>query len=198
MDTICETLPIYNLSGLTDPNHPGGTWTGSGVVNDFFNPSGLIGNVPLTFTPSENCGQPTDTYIFVRPSAPPDLGTDVVCESNGLYDLIILEDPLYGGFWSGPGVIGTDEFDPIGHTGMVTLTFTPVGSCASVDTTDIEVIPEIDISSNISQTLCFGESLTINGVLYDQNNPSGSDTIFGGSYKGCDSLLSINLDFSKC
>ena len=49
--------------------------------------------------------------------------------------------------------------------------------------------------SMIEQTLCVGSSIEINGVTYDESNPRGRDTLFGASSSGCDSIVSINLDF---
>lgn len=50
---------------------------------------------------------------------------------------------------------------------------------------------------HIDRTLCFGQTLTVNGIVYDENNPSGIDTITSGSHNGCDSIISIDLDFQS-
>jgi gliding motility-associated-like protein len=49
-------------------------------------------------------------------------------------------------------------------------------------------------TSNLIQNLCFGESLTINGTVYDADNPTGTDTL--SATNGCDSLVFIELFFS--
>ncbi|MBK8563195.1 MAG: gliding motility-associated C-terminal domain-containing protein [Saprospiraceae bacterium] len=49
--------------------------------------------------------------------------------------------------------------------------------------------------NNIAQTLCPGESITVNGTVYNASNPSGSETIPGGSLLGCDSTINVNLSF---
>ncbi|MBK8566732.1 MAG: gliding motility-associated C-terminal domain-containing protein [Saprospiraceae bacterium] len=51
--------------------------------------------------------------------------------------------------------------------------------------------------SNQNQVLCTGGSLTVNGVVYDEDNPTGTETIPGGSWLGCDSVLNISLSFQS-
>ena len=50
--------------------------------------------------------------------------------------------------------------------------------------------------TNVSQTLCAGESISVNGRRYDEGNPSGREVIPGGSSNGCDSIITVNLGFS--
>lgn len=52
------------------------------------------------------------------------------------------------------------------------------------------------VFTQINPTLCFGESLTVNGTVYNGNNPSGTEVIVGGAATGCDSTISVNLSFS--
>ncbi|NBC07010.1 MAG: hypothetical protein GVY26_07440, partial [Bacteroidetes bacterium] len=59
----------------------------------------------------------------------------------------------------------------------VALTFFPL------DTTDIQ------------QQLCTGDSLMVNGTVYDEANPSGIEVIAGGAATGCDSIISVDLSF---
>jgi gliding motility-associated-like protein len=51
------------------------------------------------------------------------------------------------------------------------------------------------VLSNYTDILCEGESVTINGTVYDMNNPMGSDTFPNGSYTGCDSILNVSITF---
>ena len=41
----------------------------------------------------------------------------------------------------------------------------------------------------LDQTLCDGESIIVNGNIYDQNNPAGSEFLPNGSVNGCDSTV---------
>ena len=40
-----------------------------------------------------------------------------------------------------------------------------------------------------------GYSVTVGGNVYDNSNPTGMDTLYGASFNGCDSVVSINLSF---
>ncbi|MEO1413104.1 MAG: PKD domain-containing protein, partial [Bacteroidota bacterium] len=43
--------------------------------------------------------------------------------------------------------------------------------------------------------LCPGASTLVNGTVYDENNPQGTEVIPNGSVLGCDSLIEVRLDF---
>lgn len=45
----------------------------------------------------------------------------------------------------------------------------------------------------ISDTLCPGEFMVINGTRYDQSNPAGTEVFSGVTPLGCDSVVNINL-----
>lgn len=49
----------------------------------------------------------------------------------------------------------------------------------------------------LSDTLCAGTHLNINGHQYDENNRSGLEILDGASYTGCDSLVYISLFFRQ-
>ena len=51
--------------------------------------------------------------------------------------------------------------------------------------------------SNLIDTLCSGESVTINGTRYDFDNRSGLETLDNAAYNGCDSLVYISLFFRE-
>lgn len=58
------------------------------------------------------------------------------------------------------------------------------------------VLPPIAaISGNENSTICTNESVTVNGTVYDFNNPSGTEVIANGSQNGCDSTVNVNLNF---
>lgn len=69
-----------------------------------------------------------------------------------------------------------------------------VNGCDSTVVVNLNFQPAV--SSQITPTLCFGESLTVNGTLYDGNNPSGTEVIIGGAVNGCDSTILVDLSFS--
>jgi len=49
--------------------------------------------------------------------------------------------------------------------------------------------------STLSETLCSGDSIVVNGVTYNEANPSGTETIIDGSVTGCDSMVTVDLNF---
>lgn len=67
------------------------------------------------------------------------------------------------------------------------------GSANNTLTTQIGSDPVFELN----QTLCFGQSLIINGNIYDENTPSGTEMLTGASYQGCDSTVIINLNFDE-
>jgi gliding motility-associated-like protein len=46
--------------------------------------------------------------------------------------------------------------------------------------------------------LCEGADTIINGILYNETNMSGSDTLFNLSVNGCDSIISTEVTFISC
>ena len=53
------------------------------------------------------------------------------------------------------------------------------------------------VEFDLSLYLCPGASITVNGTLYDQSNPQGSELIPGGSVFGCDSIVHVDLAFDQ-
>ena len=76
--------------------------------------------------------------------------------------------------------------------GLYTLSVTKNNDVVSYDVlvnSSINAIPPTDYN----QTLCNGQNITVNGTSYDQNNPTGTETLLASS--GCDSIVNINLAF---
>ncbi len=81
--------------------------------------------------------------------------------------------------------------------GAYTLDFQQVADSActaSIDTSQqFELLPEsVGI---VSPLLCPGDSLVINGQVYNQANPSGRERLEGAAANGCDSTLIIDVQF---
>jgi gliding motility-associated-like protein len=195
-DTLCETSGLYNLSNLADPNFPAGTWSGTGVSGNNFDPSGQNGNVTLAFAPSANCADNATTFILVNLPDTPMLGTAGICTSGGLFGLTPLADPAFpNGTWSGPGVTG-DSLDPTGLNGSVMLTFTPSANCAEAATTTVQVnappvfsnLMEICDPATQEYTVSFGisggdpVSYTIDGIPTGGNSFTSNPIASGNSY----------------
>jgi len=50
-------------------------------------------------------------------------------------------------------------------------------------------------TSNYAQTLCSGQSITINGATFNESNPNGSITLPNAAQGGCDSIVNVQLLF---
>ncbi len=153
--TMCETDPVFDLSALVDPLYPTGTWSGTGVTNNQFTPTGLGGQtITLTFAPSNNCVSNQTTTITVNEPVVPTLMTHTMCETDPAYNLSALVDPFYPtGTWSGMGVTN-NEFTPTGLGGQtITLTFDSDQDCVNNQTTTITV-NEPTVPTLMAHTMC--------------------------------------------
>lgn len=68
---------------------------------------------------------------------------------------------------------------------------------AGCDSTIIINLSFFSIDTNfIEETLCFGESIMVNGEVYDESNESGMEILENMALSGCDSIIIIDLNFS--
>jgi gliding motility-associated-like protein len=128
--------------------------------------------------------------------------TDSQCadgSGTATFDLTTLENTVNGGngntvTWYSDA--GATTPSPTTITGGNTSVYAIVtdGICFS-QTVEIELLVTLISSNNIIQTLCDGESLLVNNVLYDQSNDSGTEIIPGGNMNGCDSIITVDLTF---
>jgi len=270
--SLCSNAPPFNLVQLADPNSSNGIWSGPGVSNNFFLPSGMNGNFILNFTPSDPCVEVASTQITVAAASQPQLGTASLCEADQPLALNTLADPNFpNGTWSGPGVM-VDSFDPSGLNGSVLLVFDPLANCAANDSTVLTVNATPDFTllstencdpsnqnytvtlqisggtqpynvngvpitgssftsgpipnstpysfaigdqpgcgtetvsgsfncgcpsttSTIAQTLCTGDTLAVGNSIFTEANPTGTVLLPSANSNGCDSVILVNLSF---
>jgi subtilisin-like proprotein convertase family protein len=164
--TICNTISFFDLSTLEDPNFINGDWSGPGVSNSSFDPTGLVGPIVLTYQ-ALGCTFSENTTVTVNAPVSPTLGFLSLCENADPIDLSLLADPNYlAGTWSGQGV-NAGLFDPSGLQGSIDLTFVSSANCTLPSTTAIEVntVPSVDnVSVNCSSDFTsYTVSFTING-----------------------------------
>ncbi|MFK7937669.1 MAG: gliding motility-associated C-terminal domain-containing protein [Saprospiraceae bacterium] len=134
-----------------------GSWSGQGVNNNTFNPSGLSGGIQLTFTPS-GCGRSASTTIQVQAPTSPTLESfGTVCELASSIFLSSVQNGITGS-WSGSGV-SNNQFFPQGNVGNNSLQFTPdAGQCAAANTTSINVSSVQPIFPPFFESLCSNDS----------------------------------------
>lgn len=81
-------------------------------------------------------------------------------------------------------------YDANNPTGVEVI---PGGSpaCDSTVTINLTILPAATGSE--TGTICEGESITVNGTVYDMNNPTGTEVFAGVTANGCDSTVTVNL-----
>ncbi len=144
---------------------------------------------------------------------PPYIGPDKVVCNDGSVEFIAypnstdLTDSIPG-TWI-VNVQDGSEADPPGAIGdsVLTITFnnhnfvslvdTVVFTAANglSDTALVTVLPAINGNESYSGCEGDGYSVTVNGVVYNETNPSGTQILT--SYQGCDSIITINLVFNS-
>lgn len=160
---FCENENSVTLPG-TSNNGVAGTWSGPGVTGDVFDPSGLSGNLQLTFEPSgTNCASNALIPIIVN-SAPDPTATSnsPICEGNDL-ELSALGGTSFS--WSGPNLFTSDDQNPtitsVGsvNAGTYTVTVTNSGGCTAETSVSVVIANSFGLNSVItSEISCAGES----------------------------------------
>lgn len=92
---LCNNEANFDLLQLSDPDFPSGTWSGTGVNGNSFNPSGLNGNINLTFNPSQQCVNTGTTFIYATPPVTPQLTSTDLCSEDPPFNLSQLADPNF-------------------------------------------------------------------------------------------------------
>jgi hypothetical protein len=75
-------------------------------------------------------------------------------------------------------------------SGTYTDTLSAANACDSIITTNLTILAPI--GSTLNQTICAGESITVNGVVYDSTVVGATQT-YTGTGGACDSVVTINL-----
>ena len=148
-DTVCQNSPPVPFPS-TQSGVPG-YWSGPGITNNTFYPSGLSGNISIIFLPSAACADPQSITLYVQVPVVPDIDgvPSVICETANPVVLPIIENGFWGN-WSGPGVTN-NIFYPDGMQGDNVIHFIPgAGQCATnasalihVDSTVIPMITDL-------------------------------------------------------
>jgi gliding motility-associated-like protein len=153
---VCANDADIDLSTLITGT-PGGTWSGTGVTGNMFDPS--VGTQTITYTVgTAPCDDVSAQTITVTPALDPSwTNPGTICEADGTIDLNALITGDTGGTWSGTGVTG-NTFDPAGLNGPISVTYT-IGAapCTGNSTQDIIVSPIVDPTWVAPTTICDGD-----------------------------------------
>ncbi|MCE3278176.1 MAG: hypothetical protein K0S44_367 [Bacteroidetes bacterium] len=208
--TLCANNTAISLDSLLTGTN-GGTWSGSGVTGNMFNPAGLSGGIPVTYNVGGACTATATHNITVIPNSDPSWTTTSICESDAAINLNTFITGTSGGTWSGTGVSG-NSFDPSGLSGNIPVTYT-VGTppCQSVSTQNINVVPVADatwtttslcsdaaaINLDAAVTGTAGGSWSGSGVTGSSFDPAGLNGSISVTYTvgplGCQASLSQNI-----
>ena len=90
-------------------------------------------------------------------------------------------------------IVNGNVYDANNPTGMEVIAGGAVNGCDSIVVVALNIVTAN--VEDIVETLCPGESLTVNGTLYNEMNLVGSDTIPGGSMAGCDSIINVMISY---
>jgi hypothetical protein len=112
--------------------------------------------------------------------------TDGPCVAADTFDILDPSLPL------DTILLSSTSCNPL-DTGVFVTVLTDQFGCDSTLIETVSFLPSAD--TLIVQTLCEGDTLLVNGMVYDENNSSGTDTIPGGAINGCDSIINVNLTF---
>lgn len=175
MAEVCENDNNFNLNQIEDPAVPNGTWAGPGVNLNSFDPSGLSGDITLTFTPSGPCSVPANTTItvFETPTAQIQPVTPVC--SGSAVELVINftgTGPWTFTLRAGGTIIGnydtaenpfTVTVTPTNNTNYTIQNFSDQhcdGANVSIQVTVISA-PMAALSLTGNDTICRGQSTTL-------------------------------------
>jgi gliding motility-associated-like protein len=90
-------------------------------------------------------------------------------------------------------LVGNQFFGPSNPTGQVVLPGAAFNGADSI--INVELTFNQPVVFNLTQTLCVGDTLRVNGTPYHANFYLGQEVVQEGSVNGCDSIINVNLTF---
>jgi len=181
--SICQSAGALNLNTLLGATTTtGGTWSGTNVTGNNFNPAGLTGNISITYTAgTAPCASSEAHNIQVVTSAiaswtPP----ASICQSAAALNLNTLlgATSTTGGTWSGTGVTG-NNFNPAGLTGNISIKYL-VGTAPCIDS----AIHTINVIASAITTWTPPSSICQSAGALNLNTLLGATTTTGGTWSG--------------
>lgn len=205
--TICATDTIVVNGTDYHANNPSGTEI---LIGQAANGCDSTVNVSIDFYPAANgvfepvvCDGGNILFNGTTYDANNSTGTEVLAgqAANGCDSIVAVtlsfsppitstfSETFCSGFVLMVNGTAYDENNP---TGTEVLQGAAANGCDSTVTIDLQFITTVEV--DLSSSLCPGESIRVNGQIYDENNPSGTELIPGGGGV-CDSLVTIDLSF---
>ncbi len=98
--------------------------------------------------------------------------------------------------WFGPGGYTSNQQNPVDATmpGTYLVVADIMGCGADSATTDVMVYP---LATDTIRDICIGDSVVVNGHVYNLSNLNGEEVLPGAGQYGCDSLVVIDLQYTN-
>ncbi len=156
----------------------GGTWSGTGVTGNSFDPSVGTQTVTYTYTDGNGCTNSAQTTITVNPLPVVTTGAyGPVCIDAA--DIVLNGGMPVGGTWSGTGVTG-GSFDPSVGTQTVTYTYADGNGCTNNAQTTITVNPLPVVTTGTYGPVCIDAAdIVLNGGMPSGGTWSGTGVTAG-------------------
>src|SRR5690606_4221706 len=163
--TLCDYSPPFDLN-TTITGTAGGTWSGTGVTGNMFDPT--VGSQTVTYTVgTAPCVETMALMINVGTTPNPAWTTFTMCAFDAPVNMNTTVTGTAGGTWSGTGISGS-VFDPFFGTQNITYTVVN-GSCSASSSQPVTVI-DPQLTTSVTNVSC-------NGL----NDGSANVTVTGGS-----------------
>ena len=165
-----------NISLVGSP--AGGTFSGTGVSGNSFDPSVGSQTITYNYTSGLGCSGSATTIITVNPLPNVSAGNYGPYCSNDLS--VGLAGTPVGGVFSGSGISG-NNFSPSAGTQTITYTYTNANGCMNSATTVINVNTAPLVNAGLDQSVCAGGQVTLSGsgaVVYSWNNAVNNGVAF--------------------
>ena len=177
----CSNAADINLD-LLITGTTGGTWSGTGVAGNLFDPSAGTQNITYTVGAAPCTDMLTQAINVTASLNPAWTSPGAICETAGSINLDALVTGDAGGTWSGTGVAGSN-FDPAGLSGPVSVTYTVgVAPCVGVSTQNITVNPDANPAWTAPAALCSGSApVDLNSTITGTTGGTWSGTGVTGS-----------------
>ncbi len=153
--TICNNESIMVNGTVYDANNPSGTEVFAGAG-------------------SNGCDSTVTVNLNVLPASTGTVNT-TLCDGGSI-------------------VVNGTTYDANNLSGTEVFVNGAANGCDSTVTVSLNVLPPL--TGTVNGTLCSGSAMTINGTVYDENNPSGVEVFTNVGVAGCDSTVTINLSFA--
>ncbi|MDQ3110796.1 MAG: choice-of-anchor J domain-containing protein [Bacteroidota bacterium] len=211
--TLSSFAPVCDNGGmvtLTGESPAGGTWSGTNVSGNMFDPASGTQTISYMYTDANGCSNTASQSLTVNAAPVVTIASFTpACNNDGMVTLTG-ESPA-GGTWSGTGVTG-NMFDAASGTQTISYMYTDANGCSNSasQSLTVNIAPAVTASSTAS-TICPGGMVTLTGggaTTYSWDNsvtdgvpfaPAATTTyiVTGTDGNGCSDSASIAVTINS-